>query len=166
MSGLSEQQERFCRFIVEGFNQREAYQKAGYIGPPESLDANASRLIRQDKVQNRIAELRAPAAEKASLTAAHFAKRLERLAAAAERSAFKGLAGFAAQPEFSDQELLALAPKDAADVARHCTMDAAKILGLIVEKAEVTDKTVYSVANRPQTDEAWETEFSPAQRPN
>lgn len=169
MSELSEQQERFCRFIVEGKNQRDAYNAAGYkSGSDEATDANASRLISNDKIAARIAALRANAAKRSELTAAHFAKRLERIAAAAERTVFKAvLPGSAASEDMTEgAEVLALSAKDAADVARQHSMDAAKLLGLVIDKAEIEDKTIYAVSNRPQTDDQWATEFSPGQKPN
>ena len=69
MSDLSEQQERFCRLIVEGKNQRDAYREAGYKSTSDAAtDANASRLISNDKIAARITMLRQPAAEKAEVT--------------------------------------------------------------------------------------------------
>jgi phage terminase small subunit len=145
VSDLSEQQERFCRFIVEGKNQRDAYNAAGYkSGSDAAADANASRLISNDKIAARIAEMRANAAKRSELTAAHFAKRLERIAAAAERTVFKAaLPGAAASEDMTEgAEVLALNAKDAADVARQHSMDAAKLLGLVIEKRENTNRDV------------------------
>ena len=156
---LPDKQEKFCRAIVEGKSQREAFKDAGYVcASDEVADANASRLIGTDKVQARIKQLRAGATRRTELTVAHFAKRLERLAAAAERTAFADLS--------DGGEILAVTAKEAADIARQHSMDAAKLLGLIIDKAEVEDKTHYAVSNRPKTDEEWATEFSPQQRPN
>ena len=70
VSDLSEQQERFCRYIVEGMNQTDAYKAAGYKGAYKSLKDNAARLIANDSVAARIAELRKPLALKAAVTAA------------------------------------------------------------------------------------------------
>jgi diketogulonate reductase-like aldo/keto reductase len=64
---LSEQQERFCQLVVSGKNQTEAYKLAGYKGSGKQLGDNASRLIANDRVQARIAELRQTAAEKAQI---------------------------------------------------------------------------------------------------
>ncbi len=169
MSGLSEQQERFCQGMAKGLNQRDAYKAAGYkTATDEATDAAASRLLSNVKVSARLAQLRAGAAKRTELTAAHFAKRLERIAAAAERTIF-GASDTGEQTEAPgdfNTEVLALSTKEAADVARQHSMDAAKLLGLVIDKAELTDKTIYTVANRPQTDDEWATEFSPAQRPN
>lgn len=69
MSKLSEQQEKFCQLIVQGMSQTDAYEKAGYKGNRKQLGDNASRLIENDRVKNRIAELCGPAAEKAEIDA-------------------------------------------------------------------------------------------------
>lgn len=160
MTDLSEQQERFCRFIAEGMNQRDAYMAAGYKpSTVKSADECASRLSSNAKVAARIAELRGKAAKKTELTVAHFAKRLERIAAAAERTAFMAVASAeGASP--ADAEMLAVTAKEAADIARQHSMDAAKLLGLVVDKHEVEDKTVYAISNRPKTDDEWATEYS------
>lgn len=71
MSDLSEQQERFCRLIVQGMNQRDAYKAAGYKTTTDgATDANASRLLSNAKIDQRIAELRRPIAAEASVTLA------------------------------------------------------------------------------------------------
>jgi phage terminase small subunit len=130
---LSAQQEAFCRYVVEGMNQTEAYFAAGYTGKPESAWANSSRLIGTDKVAARIDELKAEATKKTVLSVAHFANRLERIAAAAFRNAItEGVDG---APD-------SYASKEAADVVRQCSMDAAKLLGLVIEKRDNTNRTV------------------------
>lgn len=161
---LTEQQELFCQGMAKGLNQRDAYRSAGYkTATDEATDAAASRLLSNVKVANRLAQLRAGAAKRTELTAAHFAKRLERIAAAAERTIFAAVipGEQAIATSGVDAEVLALSAKEAADVARQHSMDAAKLLGLVIDKAEVTDKTVYAVTNRPQTEEEWQTEFTP-----
>ena len=70
MSKLSEQQEKFCRNIVEGMNQGDAYREAGYkCASDDAAWANASRLISNDKVADRITELRQKAAEATEINA-------------------------------------------------------------------------------------------------
>jgi phage terminase small subunit len=138
---LSEQQERFCQLIVQGKNQTEAYIEAGYKCSAEHARTAASRLSTNVNIVARVDQLRAKAAEKAVLTTAHFARRLERIAAAAEKSAIT---------EGSET----LADKSAADVARQCSMDAAKLLGLVIEKSERTT-TVKSSANAFSRDELY-----------
>ncbi len=55
---LPVKQEKFCLEYAKSGNQRQAYFKAGYkCKSDEAADANASRLLRKDKVQARLAEL-------------------------------------------------------------------------------------------------------------
>ena len=55
---LSVKQEKFCLEYAKSGNQRQAYIKAGYkCKSDEATDAAASRLLRQVKVQERLAEL-------------------------------------------------------------------------------------------------------------
>lgn len=82
--GLSEQQERFCRAIVEGMNQTDAYKAAGYKGAYKSMKDNAARLIANDSVAARIAELRKPIAEKASVTLAWLIEQAQEVLEAAK----------------------------------------------------------------------------------
>jgi phage terminase small subunit len=129
---LSAQQEAFCRNVVEGMSQAEAYTSAGYADT-SSAYANASRLIAIDKIAARIDELKAEATKETVLSVAHFANRLERIAAAAFRNAItEGVDG---APD-------SYASKEAADVVRQCSMDAAKLLGLVIEKRDNTNRTV------------------------
>jgi phage terminase small subunit len=142
VSDLSEQQERFCRAIVKGLNQRDAYKEAGYkSGSDAATDANASRLISNDKIVARIAELRRPLAISMAVTLESITEMLR-----------------------EDRELARQNNQVGAAVA--AAMGIAKLHGLVIDKAEVTDKTVYTVSNRPKTDEQWATEFTPAPRPN
>ena len=69
MTKLSEQQEKFCRNIVEGMSQTDAYEAAGYKGDRKSLQDNASRLIGNDRIVARIKELRQKAAEATEINA-------------------------------------------------------------------------------------------------
>lgn len=142
MSGLSEQQERFCRLIIEGRSQRDAYLGAGYKPTNDNAaDAAASRLLSAVKVQTRISELRAPVTKRMQITLESVTEMLR-----------------------EDRELARQNNQVGAAVA--AAMGIAKLHGLVIDKAEVTDKTVYTVSNRPKTDEQWATEFSPAQRAN
>ena len=55
---LSVKQEKFCLEYAKSGNQRQAYLLAGYnVKSDEAADANASRLLRNDKVKARLAEL-------------------------------------------------------------------------------------------------------------
>lgn len=53
--------EKFAQLVVSGTPASVAHSQVGYGGSDKAHDANASRLIRDDKVASRIAELRAPA---------------------------------------------------------------------------------------------------------
>jgi phage terminase small subunit len=87
VSDLSEQQERFCQFVIQGFTQTEAYKRAGYKSKDDhAAAANASRLIANDRVAQRIAELRAPVAERAEVTLEYLQKRARRLLNKAEKA--------------------------------------------------------------------------------
>jgi len=87
VNDLSEQQERFCRYIVEGMNQTDAYKAAGYKGAYKSLKDNAARLIANDSVASRIAELRKPVAAKASVTLAWLIEQAKEVLVAAKTDA-------------------------------------------------------------------------------
>jgi len=158
MTKLTKQQEAFALNIIEGMNQTDAYKAAGYKCANDNVAAvSASELVRNPKVVQFIDAHREKAAEKAVLTAAHFAKRLERLAVAAEKTAFQQ-ASEAAQK--ADTEMLPVSPKEAADIARQCTMDAAKLLGLIVDQSKVQSENVhFTVSDQPMTAEEWEAEY-------
>jgi phage terminase small subunit len=66
---LSEQQERFCQFMVQGKTQRDAYRLAGYkTATDEATDAAASRLLSNGKIEARIAKLREKGAKRAEVT--------------------------------------------------------------------------------------------------
>jgi phage terminase small subunit len=152
---LSEQQERFCQLIAQGKNASDAYRDAGYkCTTDEAVWSSASRLLGNAKVALRIKALQDEAAKHAALTAAGFAKRLNRIAMAAERTALK-----AEQTDAGEIEMLAA--KDAADVARQSIMDAAKLLGLIIDQSKVQSENVnYNIGDTPLSPEEWEREFA------
>jgi len=60
--------ERFCREIISGKSQVEAYRLAGYECAQRSLEANAHRLMENDGVKKRIAELGKPIHDKYAVT--------------------------------------------------------------------------------------------------
>ncbi|WP_292534066.1 terminase small subunit [Methylocystis sp.] len=60
--------EIFAREIAKGASQREAYRAAGYEGDERSMDANAARLIADDRVAIRVQEIQATAAKRAEIT--------------------------------------------------------------------------------------------------
>lgn len=128
---LTDQQRRFADFILQGKNQRDAYRLAGYkTATDEATDANASRLLSNAKVEAYLIAKRQKVAAKVELTTEHFARRLERIASAAERAALPK------PDEELATEVLAVSAKEAADIARTHSMDAAKLLGLVIDKSE------------------------------
>lgn len=102
--------ERFAQELAKGKSQSEAYEAAGYA-PSEP---NASRLTRNDKVRARLAELQERAAVRAELTLADIIDELE---------------------EARQVALTAATPQSGSAVA--ATMGKAKLLGLVIDKAEV-----------------------------
>ena len=107
--------EKFAQELAKGKSATEAYKQAGYSGSPDALRKNASRLMTNDDIQARVAELQERAAVRTEITIASVTNNLVRLAQKAE--ATDAVAGF--------------------NVARAAWMDAAKLNGLVVEKREV-----------------------------
>lgn len=136
--GLSDQQRRFADFILKGKTQIEAHRLAGYKGKNDGARAaSASEILRNPNVAEYLGSKRAKIAEKLELTTEHFARRLERIASAAERAAFAAPLDEGGLPAAGD-DVLVVTPKEAADIARTHTMDAAKLLGLVIDKKETT----------------------------
>ena len=84
------QHELFCQKIAEGMSQTDAYEAAGYKGSRKSLQDNAARLIGNDRVQARIAELRANAAQEAQIDLAWLIRECAATYAAAKKDAAYG----------------------------------------------------------------------------
>lgn len=105
--------ERFAQELAKGKSASEAYIDAGYI----RNDGNACRLKGNEKVAARLTELLSGAAKRTEITVASITDRLLKIAEKGERS--------------ND------APK--LSVARAALMDAAKLNGLVVDKAELTN---------------------------
>jgi len=101
--------ERFAQELASGKCQADAYEAAGYA-PSEP---NASRLTRNDKVSARVAEIQGKAAARVVLTIDDIAKQLD------EDRAFARQSGSAA-------------------AAVAATMGKAKVLGLIVDKSDLS----------------------------
>ena len=113
----NQKHERFAQLVVSGRPQSRAFIEAGFKGATDNaINANASRLITNDKVAARIAELRIPAlaiaqaqAEEAVFTAAWILKRAAATHRAASRAKQYGPAiaalSLMAKPltEFSDK---------------------------------------------------------------
>jgi hypothetical protein len=65
---LSDQQRRFCEFVVGGMPAGRAYERAGYRARGDVADQAASRMLGTVKVAEHLRILRAEAARKAEFT--------------------------------------------------------------------------------------------------
>jgi len=70
-NGLTAQQDVFCRHVASGETVTESARQAGYNGSDGTLAATGSRLLRNDKVKARVAELAESAADHATLDASY-----------------------------------------------------------------------------------------------
>lgn len=117
--------ERFAQELAKGKSATEAYAAAGYS--PD--DGNATRLTGNDRVRARLAELQSRAAEKAVVTAEDIARQL-------------------------DEDRQFARENGAAAAAVSATMGKAKVLGLVIEKAENVNLN-YDVTDEPATEDEW-----------
>lgn len=104
--------ERFAQELAKGKSQTEAYEEAGY---KQSRSA-AARLAADVNICARVAEIQGRAAERTEITVATITERLLKIAEKAEGK--------------DEASML--------QVARASLMDAAKLNGLVVDKAEST----------------------------
>ena len=102
--------ELFAQALAQGMSATAAYAEAGY----SPHDGNAARLSGNERVRSRVAELKARAASGVVVNVATITERLLAIAAKGERS--------------TEAPMLS--------VARASLMDAAKLNGLIIERAE------------------------------
>jgi hypothetical protein len=86
--GLTQKQEAFCLAFIETGNASEAYRRAYQPKrmTEKSVHERASQVVAGIKVQSRLAELRAKAADKAVLTLAKHLQRLNDLSELAEQN--------------------------------------------------------------------------------
>ncbi|WP_313326258.1 hypothetical protein [Sphingobium yanoikuyae] len=101
--------EKFAQALAKGMSQVDAYVDAGY----KPNDGHAARLAGNGRVQSRLAELQAEAAKEAVITAADIARQLD------EDRAFAQSVGSAA-------------------ACVSATMGKAKVLGLLVDRTDLT----------------------------
>ena len=107
--------EYFAQSMAKGKSQRQAYIDAGYDCSNENIiDAAASRLLSNVKVSARITELKERAAVKAEISLVSATNDLLRIAKKSEQ--LEDSSGYQA--------------------ARAAIMDACKLNGLIIDKAE------------------------------
>ena len=108
-------QERFAQELAKGKSQSEAYRLAGYTAAGNAAEVNASRLIRNAKVAQRVAELQSRAAAKVEVTVADIARQLDE-----DREEAKKLGQAGAMVSAS--------------------LGKAKVLGLIIDRSEHTGR--------------------------
>jgi phage terminase small subunit len=72
--------EKFCQNIILGLNQTESYRKAGYICTEETARANASELLTNTNIIERLNELREKAEKKFDITRERILQEYSRLA--------------------------------------------------------------------------------------
>lgn len=70
MSDITDKQEKYCQYRMEGMSQRQAYKKAypNNKQSDEAIDIQASRLEKNGKVMARLKELREKVQKKGILT--------------------------------------------------------------------------------------------------
>lgn len=113
--------ELFAQAIAKGESATVAYKNVGYSAKGNAAEACASRLLSSAKIQARVTELQERAAIKVETTAADIARQLDEDRALAIRLG---------QPS----------------AAVSATLGKAKVLGLIVDKRELTGKDGGAIA--------------------
>lgn len=81
---LSTQQQRFAELVVSGRPAGRAYEEAGYSARGDSADVSASKLLRNPKVEEYVAELRGRSRSASVKTAQEVKEGLSRLMDMAE----------------------------------------------------------------------------------
>jgi hypothetical protein len=137
---LNHRQEAFCRGLAEGLPQSRAYIDAGYASRGNAAEVSASQLLRNPKVAARVARMQADAARRSEVTVDSLVAELD--------------------------EMLRLAIEcENPSAGVSAVMGKAKLLGLIIDKAEV-DTTLRKPSREP-TDrthmsmEEWLRRFAP-----
>lgn len=77
---LNERQARFVQEYLKDLNATAAYIRAGYSSNGKAAEANAARLIGNDKVQEAIAKARAKHEERTGVTVARVVQEAARIA--------------------------------------------------------------------------------------
>jgi hypothetical protein len=120
--------ERFAQELAKGATQNDAYYAAGF----KAHDGNAARLSGNERVTARVAELLGRVATKTELTVASISDRLLDIARKAE----------------------ALRDAPGLSVARAAMMDAAKLNGLVIDRA-INENWHHDVSNSPPSEDEW-----------
>lgn len=122
--------EAFAQHLAKQKTADEAYVLAGF----KANRGNATRLKANESVQRRIAELLSRAAERTVVTVEDIAKQL-------------------------DEDRTFARENGAAAAAVSATLGKAKVLGLIVDKAENVNLN-YDVTDEPASEEDWAAEHA------
>ncbi len=120
--------ERFAQLLAKGENATNAYKQSGYSAQGNSAEAAASRLLSDVKVQARIGELLERAAIKVEITAADIVRMLN-----------------------EDRALAKEVKQPGAAIA--ASLGIAKVLGLIVDRSELTGKNGGPLETRDVTED-------------
>jgi len=85
---LTPRQEKFCQKVVEGHNSSDAYRAAYNTSnqKPETINRTAKKLMDNDKIRARIAEIAAPVLETVRLSAQTVLEDIMRITAKAEEA--------------------------------------------------------------------------------
>ena len=133
--------EKFAQGLAEGLSGAEAYRRAGYRGKGHSAEAASSQILRNLEVQQRVADLRGRTAERAEITRDTIIAELEE---ARQLALQLGQAGAAVQ----------------------AAMGIAKVLGLVVDRAElslITHKpSLVPTKELELSEEEWRRQFVPS----
>jgi phage terminase small subunit len=132
--------ERFAQNLATGIPQHEAYTKAGFILKPSGHRTDASKLARKPEIADRVKELLERQAKRLDITVDTLVGELDLM--------YK----------------LALATKQPG-AGIGAIMGKAKLLGLVVDKAEVESSTVRRPMRTPGTDkkmsmDEWQKKFA------
>ncbi|WP_143744535.1 terminase small subunit [Mesorhizobium prunaredense] len=137
---LNIRQERFCLGLVEGLPQSRAYIEAGYTARGNAAEVEASKMVRLPKVAARLSALQAEAAHRSETTVDTLVAEL-------------------------DEMLLMAKEIENASAGVAAVMAKARLLGLIVDRSEVTTtvrKPMREPTDRHQmTLEEWQARFAP-----
>ena len=77
---LTDLQRKFINNLLEGMNQQEAYEQAGYKARGAAARVNASRLLANVSIQKSLEQGRQKASNKAEISQARILKEEARLA--------------------------------------------------------------------------------------
>lgn len=128
--------ELFAQAIAKGASQREAYGKAGYTAQAAAADVNASRLLSDTRVAERVRELQGRSAAKVEITLESWIK------------------------EGAELMRTALQNGDSAAASQQYER-VAKVAGFWVDRTEGS-QVVRTVSADPITGEEWQQQHAPS----